>query len=64
MFRGAQRCDKVGSIVSKWELCDAGGKPCDLRRVSIARVEALRVEGNVRCAEQIDLVARRSRKKK
>ena len=62
MFRVAQRCDRVGSIVSKWELCVAGGKPCDLRRVSIARVEALRVEGDVRCAELVDLVACRSKK--
>ena len=25
VFHGAQRCGKVGNIVSKWKLCDAKG---------------------------------------
>ena len=62
MFHGAQRCDKVGNIVSKWKLCNARGNRATCVGLSIARVEALRVEGDVRCAELVDLVARRSKK--
>ena len=45
--RGAQRCGKVGNIVSKWELCDAGRDHATCAGLSIAQVEVLRVEGNV-----------------
>ena len=62
VFRGAQRCDMVGSIVSKWKLCDARGNRATCAGLSIARVEALRVEGDVRCTELVDLVAHRSKK--
>ena len=63
MFRGAQRCGKVGNIVSKWKLCDARGNRATCAGLSIARVKVLRVEGDVRCAELVDLVARRSKRK-
>ena len=44
---GAQRCDKVGDIVSKWELCDKGGNRATCVWVRIARRKGLRVEGDV-----------------
>ena len=62
MFRGAQRCDRVGGIVRKWKLCDEGRDCATCAGLRIARVKALRVEGDVRCAELVDLVARRSKK--
>ena len=61
--RGAQRRDKGGDIVSKWKLCDVRGNRATCARLSIARVEVLRVEGDVRCAELVDLVARRRERK-
>ena len=64
MSRGAQRYDKVGNIVSKWKLCDARGNRATCVGLSIARVKVLRVEGEVRCAELVDLGARGSRIKK
>ena len=33
VFHGAQRCGKVGNIVSKWKLCDAKGNHA-MRRAS------------------------------
>ena len=63
MSRGAQRCGKVGNIVSKWELCDAGGDHATCAGLSIAQVEVLRAEGNVRGAGLVDLVERRSKRK-
>ena len=61
--RGAQRCDKVGNIVSKWKLCDAGRNRATCAWVGIARVKVLRVEGDVRCADIVDLVTRRRKRK-
>ena len=63
VFHGAQRCGKVGNIVSKWKLCDARGNRATCAGLSIARVKVLRVEGDVRCTELVDLVARRSKRK-
>ena len=63
VFRGVQRCGKVGNIVSKWKLCDARGNCATCAGLSIARVKVLRVEGDVRCAELVDLVARRRKRK-
>ena len=62
VFRGAQRCDKVGNIVSEWKLCDARRNRATCAWVRIAWVKVLRVEGDVRCAELADLVAHRSGK--
>ena len=61
---GAQRCDKVGNIVSKWKSCDAGRNrvTCAWRR--IARLKVLRVEEDVRCADIADLVTHRSKRRK
>ena len=64
VFRGAQRCDKVGNIVSKWNLCDVGRNRATCAWIRIARLKVLRVEGDVRCAELVDLVARRSKREK
>ena len=61
--RGAQRCDKVGDIVSKWKLCDVGRNRATCAWIRIARLKALRVEGNVRCAYIVDLVTRRSKRR-
>ena len=63
VFRSVQRCGKVGNIVSKWKLCDERGNGATCAGLSIARVKVLRVEGDVRCAELVDLVARRSKRK-
>ena len=49
--------------MSKWKLCDTGGNRATCAGLSIARVKVLRVEGDERCAELVDLVARRSRGK-
>ena len=62
MSRGAHKCGKVGNIVSKWKLCDARGNRANCAGLSITWVKVLRVEGDVRCAELVDLVARRSNK--
>ena len=61
--RGAQRCDKVGNIVSKWKSCDAGRNraTCAWRR--IARLKVLRVEEDVRCAAIADLVTHRGKRR-
>ena len=61
--RGAQRCDKVGDIVSKWKLCDVGRNRATCAWIRIARLKVLRVEGDVRCADIVDLVTRRSKRK-
>ena len=63
MFRGAQRCDRVGGIVSKWNLCDEGRDCATCAWIRIARVKALRVEGDVRCAEIADLGIHRSKRR-
>ena len=62
MFRGAQRCSKDWSVASKWKLCDVRGNRVNCAGLSIARVKVLRVEGDVRCAELVDLVARKSKR--
>ena len=63
MFRGAQRCGKVGNIVSKWKLCNARGNRATCAGLSIARVKVLRVEGDVRCVDIVDLVTHRSKRR-
>ena len=40
MFRGAQKCGKVGNIVSKWKLCDTRGNRATRAGLSIARVRS------------------------
>ena len=60
VFRGAQRCDKVGNIVNKWNLCDVRRNRATCAWVRISGVKVLRVEGEVRCADIVDLVTRRS----
>ena len=45
--RGAQRCDKVGDIVSKWKSCDAGRNRATWAWIRVARLKVLRVEGDV-----------------
>ena len=62
--RGAQRCDKVGDIVSKWKLCDVGRNRATCAWIRITRPKGLRVEGDVRCTEIADLVTHRSKEKK
>ena len=64
MFHGAQRSGKEWEVASKWNLCDARRIRAAGARLSIARVKVLRVEGDVRCAELVDLVARRSKREK
>ena len=61
--RGAQKCDKVGNIVSKWNLCDVGRNRATCAWVRIARLKVLRVEGDVRCADIVDLATHRSKRK-
>ena len=63
VFRGAQRCGKDWNAASKWELCEVRGNCATCAGLSIAQVEVLRVKGNVRRAELVDLVARRSKRK-
>ena len=63
MPRGAQRCGKDWNAVSKWKLYDVRGNRVTCAGLSIAQVEVLRVEGNVRGAELVDLVACRSKRK-
>ena len=60
---GAQRCDKVGNIVSKWKSCDAGRNRATRAWRRIASLKVLRVEGDVRCADIADLVTHRSKKR-
>ena len=64
MSHGAQRCDTVGYIVSKWELRDVGRNRATCAWIRIARSKGLRVEGDVRCAEIADLVTHRSKERK
>ena len=64
MSCGAQRCDKVGGIVSKWKSCDAGRNRATCAWIRIARLKVLRVEGDVRCADIADLVTHRSKRRK
>jgi len=59
VFRGAQRCSKDWKAASKWKLCDVRGIRATGAGLSIARVKVLRVEGDVRCAALVDLVAHR-----
>ena len=61
MLRGVQRCGKDWNAASKWKLCDVRGNGATCAGLSIAQVEVLRVNGNVRRAELVDLVARRRR---
>ena len=63
MSRGAQRCDKVGDIVSKWKLCDVGRNRVTCAWIRIARLKVPRVDGDVRCADIADLVTHRSKKR-
>ena len=62
--RGAQRCDKVGDIVSKWNSCDMGRNRVTCAWIRIARLKVLRVEGDVRCTGLADLVNHRSKRRK
>ena len=59
MFCGAQKHSKDWKAASKWKLCDVRGIRAAGAGLSIARVKVLRVEGDVRCAELVDLVAHR-----
>ena len=63
VFRGAQRCDRVGGIVRKWKLCDEGRYCVTCAWIRTARLKVLRVEGDVRCAEIADLGVHRSKKR-
>ena len=63
MSRGAQRCDMVGDIVSKWKLRDVGRNRATCAWIRIARLKVLRVEGDVRCADIVDLVTHRRKRK-
>ena len=63
MSRGAQRCDEVGGIVSKWKLCDVGRNRATCAWIGIARVKVLRVDEDVRCADRADLVTHRRKNK-
>ena len=63
MFRDAQRCDRVGGIVSKWKLCDEGRDCATYAWIRIARLKVLRAEGDVRCADIDDLVTHRSKRR-
>ena len=49
--------------MSKWKLCDVRGNRATGAGLSIARVKVLRVEGDVRCAGLVDLVAHRKKAK-
>ena len=61
--RGAQRCDKVGGIVSKWKLCDVGRNRATCAWIRIARLKVLRVDGDVRCTDIADLMTHRCKKR-
>ena len=63
VFRGAQRCDRVGGIVRKWKLCDEGRDCATCAWIRIARLKVLRVEGDVLCTEISDLKVHRSKKR-
>ena len=63
MSRGAQRCDKVGDILSKWNFCDMGRNRATCTWIRIARLKVLRVEGDVRCANIADFVTHRSKRR-
>ena len=61
--RGAQRCDKVGDIVSKWKSCDEGGDCATCAWIRIAQLKVLRVDEDVRCAKIADLGIHKSKKR-
>ena len=63
MSYGAQRCDKVGDIVSKWKLCDVGRNRATCAWIRITRLKVLRAEGDVRCVDIADLVTHRSKRR-
>ena len=63
VFRGAQRCDRVGGIVRKWTWCDEGRDCATCAWIRIARLKVLRVERDVRCTDIVDLVTHRSKKR-
>ena len=63
MFCGAQKHSKDWKAASKWKLCDARGIRATGAGLSIAWEKVLRVEGDVRCAGLVDLVAHRKRGK-
>ena len=63
MSRGAQRCDKVGDIVSKWKLRDVGRNHATCAWIRIARLKVLRVEGDVRCTNIADFATHKSKRR-
>ena len=64
VFRGAQRCDRVGGLVRKHKLCDEGRDCATCAWIRIARLKVLQVEGDVRCANIVDLVTHRSKRRR
>ena len=62
--RGAQRCDKVGDIVSKWKLRNVGRNHAACAWIRIAWLQELREEEDVRCADIVDLVTHRSKRRR
>ena len=63
VFHDAQRCDRVGGIVSKWKLCDEGRDCATCAWIRIARLKVLRVDEDVRCAKIADLGIHKSKKR-
>ena len=63
MSCGAQSCDKVDDIVSKWDLCDEGRNRATCAWIRIMWLKVLRVDGDVRCADIADLVTHRRKKR-
>ena len=61
--RGARRCDTVGDIVIKWKLRDVGRIHATCVWIRITRLKGLRVEGDVRCADIVDLVTYKEKEK-
>ena len=64
MSRDAQRCDKVGDIVSKWNSCDAGRNRATCAWIRIAQLRELRVDGDVRGVDIADLATNRRKRRK
>ena len=64
VFRGAQRYDKVGGIVSKWKLCDVGRNRATCPWIRIARPEVLGGDEDVRRAKIADLEIHKSKRRK
>ena len=62
--RSAQRCDKVGGIVSKWKFCDVGRNRATCAWIRVAQLKVLRVDGDVRCANIADLVTQGRKKER